>query len=50
LDRNTWRMPPLEELIAAQMSPQRRFGLLFLRGYLILAALLVAVKLFSSLA
>jgi hypothetical protein len=43
-------MPPLEELIAAKMSPQRRFGLLFLRGYRIVAALLVAVKVFSSLA
>ena len=49
LDRNTWRMPPLQELTRPAMSAQRRIGLLFLRGYLILAALLVAIKIFSNL-
>jgi Mn2+/Fe2+ NRAMP family transporter len=49
MDRNSWRMPPLEELTEAKMSAQRRLGLMFLRGYLIVAALLVAIKIFSGL-
>ncbi len=48
LDRKTWRMPRLELLAAPKMSSMRRLGLLTLRGYLVIAAVLVAVKLFSG--
>jgi hypothetical protein len=48
LDRNTWRMPPLDKLARPVMSPVRRAGLLILRGYLIVAVLLITVKVFSS--
>jgi hypothetical protein len=48
LDRNTWRMPPLDQLTKPVMSPVRKAGLLILRGYLIVAVLLVTVKIFSS--
>jgi hypothetical protein len=47
LDRHAWRMPPLEQLTKPVMSPVRRTGLL-LRGYLIVAVLLVTVKIFSD--
>ncbi len=50
LDRDTWRMPPLDQLPAPKISPIRRVGLLSLRVYLISSALLVAVKVFSSFA
>jgi hypothetical protein len=48
LDRNTWRMPPLDQLPKPVMSPQRTAGLLLLRGYLIASVLLITVKIFSS--
>jgi Mn2+/Fe2+ NRAMP family transporter len=48
LDRHAWRMPPLEQLTKPAMSGVRRTGLLLLRGYLIVAVLLVTVKIFSS--
>jgi Mn2+/Fe2+ NRAMP family transporter len=48
LDRNTWRMPPLNELPKPVMSGIRRTGLVFLRGYLIIAALLITIKIFSN--
>ena len=48
LDRHTWRMPPLDQLPKPVMSPLRKAGLLLLRGYLIVAVLLVTVKIFSA--
>jgi NRAMP (natural resistance-associated macrophage protein)-like metal ion transporter len=48
LDRDTWRMPPLDQLPAPRMSGIRRAGLLGMRVYLIGAAVLVAVKVFST--
>jgi hypothetical protein len=48
LDRHTWRMPPLEQLSKPAMSGVRRTGLLLLRGYLIVAVLLVTIKIFSA--
>jgi NRAMP (natural resistance-associated macrophage protein)-like metal ion transporter len=50
LDKDTWRMPPLDQLAAPTMSAVRRAGLLGMRFYLLGAAVLVAVKVFSSLA
>ena len=44
LDRATWQMPPLEELTKPVATAGRTIGLLVLRGYLILAAVLVVVK------
>jgi hypothetical protein len=46
--RKTWRMPPLDQLPRPVMSPVRKTGLLLLRGYLIVAVLLVTIKIFSS--
>jgi Mn2+/Fe2+ NRAMP family transporter len=48
LDRKTWRMPPLDQLTKPVMSPVRKTGLLLLRGYLIIAVLLVTIKIFSA--
>jgi NRAMP (natural resistance-associated macrophage protein)-like metal ion transporter len=48
LDRQTWRMPPLDQLPKPGMSPLRKAGLLVLRGYLITSILLITVKVFSS--
>jgi hypothetical protein len=48
LDRNTWRMPRLDQLPKPVMSPLRTAGLLLLRGYLIASVLLITVKIFSS--
>lgn len=42
--RSTWQMPPLAELTRPARTIARDIGLLVLRGYLILAAVLVAVK------
>jgi hypothetical protein len=50
LDKDTWRMPPLDQLAAPAMSAMRRAGLLGMRFYLLGAAVLIAVKVFSSLA
>jgi hypothetical protein len=43
--REDWRMPPLAELGAAQISRGRRISLAVLRTYLALATVLVVVKL-----
>ena len=48
LERATWRMPPLHLLARPTMSTGRRVGLLSLRVYLVASALLVAVKVFST--
>ncbi len=44
LDRPTWRMPPLEKLARPVLSTQRKAGLFILRGYLLIAFVLVIVK------
>jgi Natural resistance-associated macrophage protein len=44
VDRNTWRMPPLALLEPVIWSPGTRLGMIALRGYLILGALLLVVK------
>jgi hypothetical protein len=43
-DRATWRMPPLTLLEPVQWSAGTRLGMLALRGYLIVGAILLAVK------
>lgn len=40
----TWRMPPLSQLPKATLTPLNRFWLVVLRGYLILAVILVIVR------
>jgi NRAMP (natural resistance-associated macrophage protein)-like metal ion transporter len=42
--RDTWRMPPLDRLPPAQLTTLNRIWLIVLRGYLILAAGLVLVR------
>jgi Mn2+/Fe2+ NRAMP family transporter len=42
--RDTWRMPPLDELPRAQLTLLSRTWLIVLRGYLIVAAGLVVVR------
>lgn len=44
LDRMTWRMPPLATLPKPVWSTARKIGMLTLRGYLVIALLLVVVK------
>jgi NRAMP (natural resistance-associated macrophage protein)-like metal ion transporter len=44
VDKATWRMPPLVELPKPEWSMTRKVGMLTLRVYLVLAALLMAVK------
>jgi NRAMP (natural resistance-associated macrophage protein)-like metal ion transporter len=47
-DRMTWRTPALHTLERPVLSPLRKAGLLTLRGYLILAVTMVAVKIVQS--
>ena len=42
-DRRAWRMPPLDQLRPPQWSRGQRVGMLVLRGYLVLAVVLLAV-------
>jgi len=44
LDRMTWRMPPLASLSKPVWSTVRKVGMLTLRGYLVIALMLVVVK------
>jgi NRAMP (natural resistance-associated macrophage protein)-like metal ion transporter len=44
VDRTTWRMPPLTLLEPVTWSPGTRLGMIALRSYLILGALLLVVK------
>ncbi len=44
LDLMTWRMPPLASLSKPVWSTARKVGMLTLRGYLVIALLLVVVK------
>jgi NRAMP (natural resistance-associated macrophage protein)-like metal ion transporter len=43
-DRATWRMPPLNLLQRPKWSRGRLIGMYFLRGYLVVAAILLLVK------
>ncbi len=42
--RDTWRMPPLDELSPASLTPLKRLWMIVLRAYLIIAAGLVLVR------
>ncbi|HUH68951.1 MAG TPA: NRAMP family divalent metal transporter [Mycobacterium sp.] len=44
VDRSTWRMPPLTLLEPVTWSPGTRLGMIALRAYLIIGALLLVVK------
>ena len=44
VDRNTWRMPPLTLLQPITWSPGTRLGMIALRAYLVVGALLLVVK------
>jgi Mn2+/Fe2+ NRAMP family transporter len=44
VDRSTWRMPPLALLEPVTWSPGTRLGMIALRGYLVIGALLLVVK------
>jgi NRAMP (natural resistance-associated macrophage protein)-like metal ion transporter len=44
VDRNSWRMPPLTLLEPVSWSPGTRLGMIALRAYLIVGALLLVVK------
>ena len=44
VDRSTWRMPPLTLLEPVTWSTGTRLGMLALRGYLIVGAVLLMVK------
>jgi len=44
LDRDTWRMPPLALLEPVTWSVGTRLGMVVLRGYLVVGAILLAVK------
>jgi hypothetical protein len=46
-DLNTWRMPPLDQLPPAQLSTISRIWMIVLRGYLIIAAGLVLLRIFQ---
>ena len=43
-DRDTWRMPPLTLLEPVKWSVGTRLGMLALRGYLVIGAILLVVK------
>jgi Mn2+/Fe2+ NRAMP family transporter len=44
MERQAWRMPPLALLKPVQWSPGLRLGMLALRGYLVLSAVLLLIK------
>ena len=44
VDRSTWRMPPLTLLEPVTWSPSTRLGMIALRSYLVIGALLLIVK------
>jgi Mn2+/Fe2+ NRAMP family transporter len=50
LDRNHWTMPPLEQLTPARWTPLKRTWMFVLRGYLVVAAGLVLVRIAGLLA
>ncbi|MFE2999564.1 NRAMP family divalent metal transporter [Nocardia sp. NPDC059246] len=48
-DRDTWRTPALDTLARPAFSTARTVGMFALRGYLLLAVILVGVKIFQSI-
>ncbi len=44
IDRNAWRMPKLEDLSPLKMTPMRRLWMIVLRGYLVIAVIMVIVR------
>jgi NRAMP (natural resistance-associated macrophage protein)-like metal ion transporter len=44
MDRRFWRMPPLKELQKPIWSKTRKLGMILLRGYLLIAVILIIVK------
>ncbi|MEY8017840.1 Nramp family divalent metal transporter [Mycobacterium servetii] len=44
VDRNAWRMPPLTLLEPVTWSPGTRLGMIALRGYLVVGAVLLIIK------
>jgi Mn2+/Fe2+ NRAMP family transporter len=46
-ERATWRMPPLALLAAPRLSAGSRMGLAVLRGYLLIATILVLVRIYQ---
>jgi hypothetical protein len=42
--RDTWRRPPLSRLAKPVLSTRRKVGLITMRGYLLVALILVVVK------
>ena len=44
MDKETWRVPPLEELTKPTWSTTRTIGMLTLRIYLVIAVILLVVK------
>lgn len=44
LDKETWQMPPLEELTRPTWSATRKIGMFTLRAYLFIAVILMVVK------
>ncbi|GAC1374139.1 MAG: Nramp family divalent metal transporter [Acidimicrobiales bacterium] len=49
LDRDTWRMPPLDQLAPPSRTKLRMMSLYTLRGYLLVAVVLITFKIVSSL-
>ena len=43
-ERSSWRMPPISELAPAHISPLNRMWMVALRGYLVIAASMLIVK------
>jgi NRAMP (natural resistance-associated macrophage protein)-like metal ion transporter len=44
IDPRTWRMPPLSQLPKPVWSKTRKFGMILLRGYLLVAVIMMIVK------
>jgi Mn2+/Fe2+ NRAMP family transporter len=44
VDRDLWRMPPLDVLAPVQWSAGTRVGMLALRGYLVIGAIMLLIK------
>jgi hypothetical protein len=44
MDRRLWRMPPVSELQKPVWSKTRKLGMILLRGYLLIAVILIIVK------
>jgi Mn2+/Fe2+ NRAMP family transporter len=44
IDRNAWRMPRLESLAPLKLTPMRRLWMIVLRGYLVIAVIMVIVR------